>query len=86
MFHAEERTWSVRMELQMSLRVGLHIEHPTILTLVQAIVMATWVIRPKNRPFETEKELHPLLANTGGLGYNQTSSIASSCSNDETLT
>ena len=38
MFHSEERTWSVRMELQMSLRVGLHIEHPTRLTIVQAML------------------------------------------------
>ena len=38
MFHAEERTWSVRMEWQMSLRVGLHIEHPTRLTIVQAML------------------------------------------------
>src|SRR5215469_2552402 len=38
MFHSEERVWSVRMELQMSLRVGLHIEHPTRLTIVQAML------------------------------------------------
>src|SRR5258708_28842 len=38
MFHSEERTWSVRMESQMSLRVGLHIEHPTTLTIVQAML------------------------------------------------
>src|SRR5258706_1834904 len=38
MFHSEVRTWSVRMELQMSLRAGLHIEHPTILTIVQAML------------------------------------------------
>ncbi len=39
----------------------------------------------KNRHVETEKELHPLLANTDGSVYNQTSSIADSCSNNNTL-
>ena len=39
----------------------------------------------KKRPFETAKELHPLLANTGGSVYNQTSSTADSCSNNNTL-
>ena len=34
---------------------------------------------------ETEKDLHSLLANTGRLVYNQTSSPASSCSNDTIL-
>ncbi len=54
-------------------------------TPVQA-VLATWVIRSKNRPFETEKELLSLLANTGGLVYNPKSSTAYSCSIDDTLT
>ena len=40
----------------------------------------------KNRHVETEKEILSLLANTGGLVYNQTSSSAYSCSNDDTLT
>jgi hypothetical protein len=40
----------------------------------------------KNRHCETEKDLHPLLANTGESVYNQISSIASSCSKDDTLT
>ncbi len=40
----------------------------------------------KNRPLETEKDRHCLLANRGGSVYNQTSSTAFSCSNDDTLT
>ena len=39
----------------------------------------------KNRTFETEKNRHPLLANRGGLVYNQTSSPAYACLNDDTL-
>lgn len=33
---------------------------------IPTAVMATWVIRSKNWPFETEKDLCPRLANTGG--------------------
>ena len=40
----------------------------------------------KNKHLETDKVLLPLLANTGGWVYNQTSSPASSCSNGDTLT
>src|SRR5215472_16879467 len=40
----------------------------------------------KNKPFETEKDLLPLLANTGGWVYHPKSSPADSCSNDDTLT
>jgi hypothetical protein len=43
-------------------------------------VMATWVTRSKNMHFETEKDLLPLLANTGGSVYNPKSSPAYSCS------
>jgi hypothetical protein len=39
----------------------------------------------KNRPFETEKDRHPLLAHRGGLGYNQTLSQAYACLNNDTL-
>jgi hypothetical protein len=39
----------------------------------------------KNRPFETEKDRHPLLANRGGLVYNQTLSQAYACLNNDTL-
>ena len=37
------------------------------------------------KPFETEKDYLPLLANRGRLVYNPKSSPASSCSNDDTL-
>jgi hypothetical protein len=40
----------------------------------------------KNKPFETEKEILSLLANTGGPVYNQTSFTAYSCLNNETFT
>jgi hypothetical protein len=40
----------------------------------------------KNKPFETEKDLLRLLANTGGLVYNPKSSTAYSCSTDDTRT
>jgi len=40
----------------------------------------------KNKPFETEKDLLLLLANTGGWVYNQTSSTAYSCSINDALT
>src|SRR5947209_12751250 len=40
----------------------------------------------KNKPFEREKDLLPLLANTGRLVYNPKSSPADSCLNDDTLT
>jgi transposase InsO family protein len=39
----------------------------------------------KNKHVEVEKELLPLLANTGGSVYNQTSSAADLCSNNNTL-
>jgi hypothetical protein len=45
----------------------------------------TWIIRSK-MPCETEKDLHFLFTNTGGLVYNPKSSTAYSCSNDDTLT
>ena len=60
--------------------------------------MTTWIIRSKtscngylghpfkNKPFETEKDLLPLLANTGRLVYNRQSSTAYSCSNNDTFT
>src|SRR5262249_46477693 len=38
----------------------------------------------KNKPFETEKHRHSLLANGGGLVYTQTSSTAYSYSNSDT--
>jgi hypothetical protein len=48
--------------------------------------LASCLLYFKNRHCETEKDLPPLLANTGESVYNQISSIASSCSNDDTLT
>ncbi len=39
----------------------------------------------KNTSCEMEKVLHSLLANIGGLVYNQTSGLSSSCSNDTIL-
>ncbi len=39
----------------------------------------------KNASCEMEKVLHSLLANIRGLVYNQTSLLASSCSNDTNL-
>ena len=38
------------------------------------------------RYVEREKDLHPLLANTGGLVYNPQSSPAYSCSNTDMFT
>ena len=40
----------------------------------------------KNKHLEMEKNLHSQLASTGRFVYNQTSSTAYSCSNDDTLT
>ncbi len=40
----------------------------------------------KNKHLETDQVLPPLLANTGELVYNPRVVIATSCSNDDTLT
>src|SRR2546430_16930972 len=47
------------------------------------IILLYWLLGSSVQKMscETEKDLHSLLANTGRLVYNQTSSPASSCSN-----
>ena len=47
--------------------------------------LASCLLYLKNRHVETEKELHPLLANADGSVYNLSSSTADSCSNNNTL-
>jgi hypothetical protein len=48
--------------------------------------LASCLLYFQNKLFEMEKNLHSQLANIGRLVYNQTSSTAYSCSNDDTLT
>jgi len=52
----------------------------------QMAVVATSVIRSKNKPSKTGKDLLHVLANTGESVYNPKSSPAYSCKNDDIFT
>ncbi len=68
-----------------SQEIGGDLRSPIVPLPGREPVLATWIIRSKTSPFGTEKDHLPLLANTGGSVYNQTSSTASSCTNDDML-